>query len=348
MNEPDLDQAQAFLDALEPGGKFTFQTFSESDEAKRRYVKGGRYGRDQLARKLHGTLSRHAKSLTGKNQSGAGVYVMVNQGDGKGRKAENVARVRAVFADFDSTSPDTAIQGEPQPHIVVQSGPHGVHTYWRVSDCGLGDFKRVQGQIATAFGSDPKPKDLPRVMRLPGFWHCKGEPFLSKLVNASDAAPYRLDELAFLRTATGAPLPQSGVGFAAMEAWWTDSENWRTMEPQARDLFAIALMFYNGRNNGDICLARGNMERYPAWHCRQKLSDWRQELVRRGWLLIARPGKPTRYALTVRAIDDVRWPGGVRKHDLPATTQPPNNWKLWRPDQTPMSATTDTAFREAA
>ena len=52
---------------------------------------------------MHGTIDQLGLALTKLNDAGAGIFMMVNAGDGRGRKAENVTRVRAVFADFDGT-----------------------------------------------------------------------------------------------------------------------------------------------------------------------------------------------------------------------------------------------------
>jgi primase-like protein len=45
----------------------------------------------------------------------------------------------------------------------------------------LENFTPVQEQLAEIFDSDPKVKALAGVMRLPGFFHRKGEPFLIRM-----------------------------------------------------------------------------------------------------------------------------------------------------------------------
>ncbi len=85
--------AEDFLTLLDDSAEsFTFQTFDDTP-AKRPW----------LARIMHGTIGQLAPALARLNDDGAGIFVMVNEGDGQGRKAENVTRVRAVFADFDGT-----------------------------------------------------------------------------------------------------------------------------------------------------------------------------------------------------------------------------------------------------
>ena len=68
---------------------------------------------------LHGTIGQLALELARLNDAGAGIFVMVNVGDGRGRKTENVIRVRAVFADFDGTPLPENWPLEPQ--LIVET-----------------------------------------------------------------------------------------------------------------------------------------------------------------------------------------------------------------------------------
>ena len=175
---PNASAALAFIKMLAPDGIVTFQTF---DDNKVRKNMG-------LARVFHGTLDQHIESLTKLNQQGAGVFIMVNEGDGvihagnkTCRTASNVIQVRALFADLDG-SPLEPLLEYSQPDIIVESSPCKWHCYYLTDDCPLDEFKLSQKQIAQKFNSDPKVCDLPRVMRLPGFWHQKDTPFMSCII----------------------------------------------------------------------------------------------------------------------------------------------------------------------
>ena len=148
-----------------------------------------------MARIMHGELAEHGPSLEALNQVGAGVFVMVNAGNGKGRSAGNVIRVRALFADLDGAPIEPVLAAQPMPHMIVESSPSRYHAYWCVCDCSLDRFTELQEAIAVKFASDPKVKDLPRVMRLPGFWHQKGKPFQTRLLTEHIAAPYTVAEI---------------------------------------------------------------------------------------------------------------------------------------------------------
>jgi hypothetical protein len=169
---PDLTVANAFLAALDPHGSFTFQTFDDNKDRKDR----------TLAKIFHGTLSDHAAALAALQNKGAGVFVMVNEGDGKGRAASNVIRVRAHFVDLDGAPIEPVLEAAAPPNIVVESSPGKWHAYWLLNDCDLPDFKPGQQAMAAKFTGDRSVCDLSRVLRIPGFWHLKENPFQTRLV----------------------------------------------------------------------------------------------------------------------------------------------------------------------
>lgn len=135
------------------------------------------------ARKLHGTLRQVGPDLVRANRDGCGIFLAVAKTDLQGRKVENVRKIRALFVDFDGVAP-------PAPHLppsmIVQS-VNGQHWYWVCGDCPLDQFSAAQKRLALHYGSDPVVHDLPRVMRVPGFWHLKGSPRMVSLVRASSA-----------------------------------------------------------------------------------------------------------------------------------------------------------------
>ncbi|MFK2905676.1 primase C-terminal domain-containing protein [Dyella ginsengisoli] len=173
----DLETARAFLSAL--GSRFTFQTLDDSGRKRK-----------HLIRVFHGDLNKHGAALSRLNQQGAGVFVMVNAGDGTARKASNVQAIRAVFADLDGSPLAPVRATELTPHIVVESSPGRWHAYWLADGVPLEQFKPMQQAIASRFASDPTVCDLPRVMRLPGFLHNKSAPFSSRIIEQHGRPPY--------------------------------------------------------------------------------------------------------------------------------------------------------------
>ncbi|GAC1621119.1 MAG: hypothetical protein NVS9B10_03540 [Nevskia sp.] len=177
--------ASIFLAALDvPGAVFSFQTFDDTP-AKR----------PGFAQVNHGALADHTRYLARMNERGAGVFVTVNETDGMGRKAKNVQRVRALFVDLDG-APLAPVLASPLPaHIIVESSPDRWHAYWLIRDCPLDQFKPAQKKLAAHFHGDDKVIDLPRVMRLPGFIHRKGEPFRTRIHQLVERAAYDFAEL---------------------------------------------------------------------------------------------------------------------------------------------------------
>ncbi len=169
---PDLDQASDFLDALDFGADFTFQTFPEGDTPN-----------SLSPHILHGTLKEHAARLTVLNNAGHGIFVMINQGDLQGRAARNVIRVRALFVDSDHGPIQPLLDAAIAPHIAVESSPGKGHGYFLVNDCPLDKFRERQHVLAERFDGDRAVCDLSRVMRLPGFFHLKNAvPFQTRLI----------------------------------------------------------------------------------------------------------------------------------------------------------------------
>jgi hypothetical protein len=169
LNVPELALARAYLEALtgEKNPAVTFQTFSD--------VKP-KTGKDSLACWLHGTLDQHAAELERRNNRGAGIFIMVNEGDGRGRKAENVVHIRALYADRDRPG---ARPPALAPSFSVTTSPGKKHDYLLVAgEMPLEDFTPFQETLADYCGSDRSVNDLPRVARLPGFYHRKKTPVL--------------------------------------------------------------------------------------------------------------------------------------------------------------------------
>jgi len=124
---------------------------------------------DLKPRVIHNADPKELMELNGK---GYGIFLAVNQTDGKGRSANNITRVRAVFADLDGVSP--AAMMDDMPHMVVESSKGKFHGYFFVDESfPLAGFKSVQKAISYKYASDPAVNDLPRVMRVPGFYHAK-------------------------------------------------------------------------------------------------------------------------------------------------------------------------------
>ena len=177
----DFVRAQTFLEMLDPTtSEFCFRTF---DDTKTNPF---------LASKCDGTYEYCKEVLTSKNASGAGIFVVINEG---GHKDKDITRIRYVFADTDG-APLAPLTNALKPHMVVENSPGKYHVYWRVSDCQPTKFQTVQKAIAVKFHTDPAVNNLSRVMRLPGYFHQKTTSFQVRLISSKpDLVTYTLAEI---------------------------------------------------------------------------------------------------------------------------------------------------------
>lgn len=189
--QPSKAQAQRFLDLLDLGGSFTFQTFDDDQDRKS----------GQLTKVLHGTLDTHFDALVRHNQQGAGIFVCINQTNLKGRKGNDVLKVRACFIDLDGAPVDPVLSHQCEPAILVESSSDRWHAYYPCPDMPLDAFTAMQRALADTFDGDHACCDLPRVMRLPGFFHQKvkkgerSQPFMTRIESAYDKLSYTRAQL---------------------------------------------------------------------------------------------------------------------------------------------------------
>ena len=156
---------EAFLRALGLE-RATFQTFAE------------RPGAEAYPRILHGPHRAVERRLRELNGAGSSINFMVNKGDLRGRRTENVVAVTAYFADLDGA--ELYDEYPLKPTAIVESSPGKYHLYWRVENAPMGTFQHVQLHVAELLGSDPQVAELPDTLRLPGYLHQKREPFLCR------------------------------------------------------------------------------------------------------------------------------------------------------------------------
>ena len=148
----------------------------------------GSYTLEQIGK---GELLEH------RNLARCGAFFCVNVlvSDAERRSIDTVARVAAVFVDLDG-SPLPAEGFHLQPTAVIESSAGRFHIYWAVSDLPLEEFTTAQKHLASLYDGDPSVCDLPRVMRLPGYWHGKKEEgFLSRLLELNPEAQYTRADL---------------------------------------------------------------------------------------------------------------------------------------------------------
>lgn len=167
---PDLETAKAFLLALDQEA-YAFTFFAGDD------LKQGR-----KPQQMHGEFPALADRLAALNNRAYGIFVAVNRTNLRGRKLSDITGVRAVWQEDD----DGFTGALPlYPSIIVQSSPGKFHRYWSADGLTREQHEGVMARLVQDYGSDKAAKDLARVLRLPGFYHCKAEPRMVELVEAN-------------------------------------------------------------------------------------------------------------------------------------------------------------------
>ncbi len=286
----DIGIAESFIEALTgaPDSPVTFQTFVEPKDA----------GSEMLPQIFHGTVRKWWPKLMELQDAGHGVFFMVNEGNGRGRREENVKALRALFCDHDGTGGEPAnakriLLDVPEPHLVVLSGgsERNEHWYWRLEPgAPLGAFTASQKALAAKLGSDPAVHDLPRVLRLPGTLHQKDRSHTTLVTFARTGVngAYHPEEVTGPLSAATAqpappPLPPSSPPSAPMSGGRVLSSNDR-----ARCEAYVASIFATEGEGGDLqtfkaacaCVRDFGLDRTTAW---ETLRAWNQTNASPPW-----------------------------------------------------------------
>ena len=135
--------------------------------------------RDLPAHNYRGTIAEMLPTLEKYNADGYGVFCNINAMDGQGRNLENVQHIRSHVIDLDSLSAPADFDRATAAgaSFVVQTSPDKFHVYFRVEHYQGNEFYTLQQRkLAQLYNGDPKVIDPTRIIRTPGFDHCKGEP----------------------------------------------------------------------------------------------------------------------------------------------------------------------------
>lgn len=142
-----------------------------------------------------GKIAAMVDTLKKHNAKNRGVYFVVNFG---GHEDADITRINAQFVECDVLSIDEQIQQIEafpiEPSLVVKTRK-SLHIYWLMKDAKVTDFRRVQKRLIAQFHGDPACVNESRVFRLPGFYHCKGEPVMVECVKFNPELRYTQAEL---------------------------------------------------------------------------------------------------------------------------------------------------------
>lgn len=116
------------------------------------------------------------ETLKEHNKHNRGIFYVVNYG---GHNDADITRINAQFVEMDEGTfeeQQAKIDAFGLPPSMVIKTRKSLHTYWFVTDAKVEKFRGIQKGLVKHFGGDPMCVNESRVMRLPGFMHCKQEP----------------------------------------------------------------------------------------------------------------------------------------------------------------------------
>lgn len=151
---------------------------------------------------LRGSIDQVYAQLCDYNQKGWGIFVNINAMDGQGSELPNVHFIRTHVVDLDDpltshASYQQALAALLPPHFTVQTSPNKFHLYWLVEPYQGNDFYTTQQRkLNQLYNGDRKIIDATRVLRVPGFYHCKGEPQLVTYQPLHTGARYTAQQIA--------------------------------------------------------------------------------------------------------------------------------------------------------
>ncbi|MEG0897353.1 MAG: phage/plasmid primase, P4 family, partial [Ruthenibacterium sp.] len=123
------------------------------------------------------------KTLTQHNDLNRGIFFVVNSG---GHDDNSITRINAQFVECDDATfaeQQQRIDAFPLPPSMIIQTRKSLHTYWFMKDATVAKFRGIQKQLVQQFSGDPMCVNESRVMRLPGFNHCKADPVMVECIS---------------------------------------------------------------------------------------------------------------------------------------------------------------------
>lgn len=161
-----------------------------------------------------GKLHMLMETLRNHNAMNRGVFFTVNYG---GHSDDAISRINAQFVEMDQASFEEQrrrIDAFPlKPSMIIKTRK-SLHTYWFVRNGEVERFRDIQKRLVRHFDGDPMCVNESRVMRLPGFYHCKQEPVMVECVLFHPERRYTQAQIAeaLPQQASAAPIEKKSGG----------------------------------------------------------------------------------------------------------------------------------------
>lgn len=136
-----------------------------------------------------------SKILMAHNEANRGIFFVVNSGGNSDRK---INKINAQFFECDTLSLEEQLENISkfplEPSIIVQT-KKSLHVYFLIKNGKVEKFRDIQKKLAKHFNGDGSCINESRVMRVPGFYHCKEEPVRVKCIKFNPNLFYTQEDL---------------------------------------------------------------------------------------------------------------------------------------------------------
>lgn len=136
-----------------------------------------------------------SKVLMAHNEANRGIFFVVNSGGNSDRK---INKINAQFFECDTLSLEEQLENISkfplEPSIIVQT-KKSLHVYFLIKNGKVEKFRDIQKKLAKHFNGDGSCINESRVMRVPGFYHCKEEPVRVKCIKFNPNLFYTQEDL---------------------------------------------------------------------------------------------------------------------------------------------------------
>ncbi|TGY46377.1 DNA primase family protein [Clostridium perfringens] len=136
-----------------------------------------------------------SKILMAHNEANRGIFFVVNSGGNSDRK---INKINAQFFECDTLSLEDQLENISkfplEPSIIVQT-KKSLHVYFLIKNGKVEKFRDIQKKLAKHFNGDGSCINESRVMRVPGFYHCKEEPVRVKCIKFNPNLFYTQEDL---------------------------------------------------------------------------------------------------------------------------------------------------------
>lgn len=135
------------------------------------------------------------KILAAHNEANRGIFFVVNSG---GNCDRDIEKINAQFFECDTLSLNEQLENIEsfpiRPSIIVKT-KKSLHVYFLIKGGDVSRFRDIQRNLAKHFKGDFSCINESRVMRVPGFYHCKGEKVLVECITLDKDLIYTQEEV---------------------------------------------------------------------------------------------------------------------------------------------------------